>query len=157
MSKQCKQNLTVATNSVHCVVLQAFSVVFEKAIDRAEASEEIKQRVINLIDCITFSVFMYTSRGLFERDKLIFLAQMTFQVSDCTPAALISLLTFSSMFLVWRSFSCILTSDYMICVSHLFCWDIRLPAMGIVGGGGVLWVQSTLMSSSWGGFLSFQL
>jgi len=100
MSKQCKQNLTVATNSVHCVVLQAFSVVFEKAIDRAEASEEIKQRVINLIDCITFSVFMYTSRGLFERDKLIFLAQMTFQVSDCTPAALISLLTFSSMFLV---------------------------------------------------------
>lgn len=62
------------------ILLQAFSVVFEKAIDRAEPAEEEKQRVINLIDCITYSVFMYTARGLFERDKLIFMAQMTFQV-----------------------------------------------------------------------------
>ena len=59
---------------------QAFSVVFELAIDKAEVAEELKQRVANLIDCITYSVFMYTSRGLFEKDKLIFTAQMTFQV-----------------------------------------------------------------------------
>jgi hypothetical protein len=54
--------------------------VFEQAIDRSEPAEEVKQRVVNLIDCITFSVFVYTSRGLFERDKLIFTAQMTFLV-----------------------------------------------------------------------------
>jgi dynein heavy chain len=64
--------------------LQAFSVVFEKAIDRAEAAEEVKNRVNNLIDCITYSVFVFTTRGLFERDKLIFTAQMTFLVSLCT-------------------------------------------------------------------------
>jgi len=64
-------------------VLQSFSVVFEKAIDRAEPAEEVKQRVINLIDCITFSVYTYTSRGLFEKDKLIFTTQMCLQVSFC--------------------------------------------------------------------------
>jgi len=56
-------------------------VVFEQAIDRAEPAEEVKQRVVSLIDSITYSVFVYTTRGLFERDKLIFTAQMTFLVS----------------------------------------------------------------------------
>ena len=63
------------------LVFQAFSVVFEKAIEKAEPADEVKQRVFNLIDCITYSVFIYTSRGLFERDKLIFTSQMAFQVS----------------------------------------------------------------------------
>lgn len=61
---------------------QAFNVVFEKAIQRATPAEEVKQRVINLTDEITYSVYMYTARGLFERDKLIFLAQVTFQVTS---------------------------------------------------------------------------
>ncbi len=60
--------------------LQAFSVVFDKAIDRAEPAEEVKARVLNLIDCLTHSVFVYTTRGLFERDKLTFTSQMAFQV-----------------------------------------------------------------------------
>jgi len=67
--------------NIGCFVFQAFSVVFEHAIDRAEPAEEVKQRVVNLIDSITYSVFVYTTRGLFERDKLIFTAQMTFLVS----------------------------------------------------------------------------
>ena len=55
-------------------------MVFHKAIERAATSEDVKQRVMNLIDSITYSVFMYTARGLFERDKLIFTSQVTFQV-----------------------------------------------------------------------------
>ena len=54
--------------------------MFEKAIDRAEPAEEVKTRVLNLIDCITYSVYVYTARGLFEKDKLIFTVQMCFQV-----------------------------------------------------------------------------
>ncbi len=61
---------------------QAFSVVFNKAIDRAEAAEDVKARVTCLIDCITYSVFIYTARGLFERDKLTFTAQLAFQVRN---------------------------------------------------------------------------
>ena len=56
--------------------------MFQKAIDKAEPAEEVKIRVNNLIDCITFSVFIYTTRGLFEKDKLIFTAQVAFQVRN---------------------------------------------------------------------------
>lgn len=65
---------------------QAFNVVFEKAIQKTAPAEEVRQRVVNLTDEITYSVYTYTARGLFERDKLIFLAQVTFQVtSGLTP------------------------------------------------------------------------
>lgn len=57
-------------------------MVFEKAIQKTAPADEVKQRVINLTDEITYSVYMYTARGLFERDKLIFLAQVTFQVTS---------------------------------------------------------------------------
>lgn len=55
--------------------------MFHKAIERAEPSDDVKKRVENLIDSITYSVFMYTTRGLFEKDKLTFTSQVTFQVS----------------------------------------------------------------------------
>src|SRR4029434_1449369 len=58
-----------------CVNAQSFSVVFEMAIMTTEPAEEVKQRVLNLIDEITYSVFMYTNRSLFEKDKLTFIAQ----------------------------------------------------------------------------------
>lgn len=59
---------------------QAFSVVFESAVRKAEPDEDLKQRVLNLIDNITSSVFQYTTRGLFECDKLTYIAQLAFQV-----------------------------------------------------------------------------
>ncbi|KAK7807584.1 hypothetical protein U0070_013890 [Myodes glareolus] len=67
-------------NPIYQFSLKAFNVVFEKAIQDTMPADEVKQRVINLTDEITYSVYMYTARGLFERDKLIFLAQVTFQV-----------------------------------------------------------------------------
>ncbi|XP_074463654.1 dynein axonemal heavy chain 9 isoform X3 [Larus michahellis] len=60
--------------------LKAFSIVFQKAIERAAPEESLAARVLNLIDSITFSVFQYTSRGLFECDKLTYTAQVTFQI-----------------------------------------------------------------------------
>jgi dynein heavy chain len=60
--------------------LNSYKVVFKNAINKADASEDIKERILLLIDSITFMVFVYTTRGLFERDKLIFTAQMTFQI-----------------------------------------------------------------------------
>lgn len=61
-------------------MLQAFSVVFQKAVLKAQADEVLKQRVSNLIDSITVQVFQYTTRGLFECDKLTYIAQLVFQV-----------------------------------------------------------------------------
>ncbi|XP_029686913.1 dynein axonemal heavy chain 9 isoform X2 [Takifugu rubripes] len=60
--------------------LKAFSVVFQKAVLKAEPDEDLKQRVLNLIESITSSVFQYTTRGLFECDKLTYIAQLAFQI-----------------------------------------------------------------------------
>jgi len=62
------------------VSLKAFNVVFMFAIAEAPKDEDVKQRVINIIETVTEQVFIYTSRGLFERDKLIFSSQMTLAV-----------------------------------------------------------------------------
>lgn len=71
-----------AINPIYQFSLKAFSVVFQNAILKAEftGDETVLERVNKLIDCITFSVYQYTTRGLFECDKLIFSSQMTFQV-----------------------------------------------------------------------------
>lgn len=61
--------------------LKAFTVVFKDAIHKTPEAETLKERVLNLVDSMTFCVFMYTSRGLFEKDKIIFMAQMTIQIS----------------------------------------------------------------------------
>ncbi|XP_076002796.1 dynein axonemal heavy chain 9 [Genypterus blacodes] len=60
--------------------LKAFSVVFQKAVLKAQPDEDLKQRVSNLTDSITSSVFHYTTRGLFECDKLTFISQLAFQI-----------------------------------------------------------------------------
>ena len=67
-------------NPMYQFSLKAFKVVFSKAIEKATPSDDIRQRVNNLIDSITYNVFVYTSRGLFEKHKLIFTAQMAFIV-----------------------------------------------------------------------------
>lgn len=59
---------------------QAFNIVFHKAVEMAEACEDVESRVNTLIDRVTYSTFNYISRGLFERDKLTFTAQLAFQV-----------------------------------------------------------------------------
>ncbi|XP_043958392.1 dynein heavy chain 9, axonemal isoform X2 [Gambusia affinis] len=60
--------------------LKAFGVVFQKAVLKADPDETLKQRVSNLIDSITFSAFQYTTRGLFECDKLTYTVQLVFQI-----------------------------------------------------------------------------
>ncbi|XP_071446269.1 dynein beta chain, ciliary-like [Hetaerina americana] len=67
-------------NLIYQFSLKAFSVVFHKAIERAPSSPDVDKRVKTLIDCITHSVYIYTTRGLFECDKLIFTAQMAIQI-----------------------------------------------------------------------------
>uniref|UniRef100_A0A4W3JPZ5 Dynein axonemal heavy chain 11 n=1 Tax=Callorhinchus milii TaxID=7868 RepID=A0A4W3JPZ5_CALMI len=67
-------------NPIYQFSLKAFNIVFHKAIERTEQSEDLKERVANLTECITYSMFLYTSRGLFERDKVIFVSQMAFQI-----------------------------------------------------------------------------
>ncbi|XP_039198067.1 dynein heavy chain 11, axonemal isoform X1 [Crotalus tigris] len=67
-------------NPIYQFSLKAFKNVFHKAIDRAEASDDIQEHISNLTEAITYFTFTYISQGLFERDKLIFLGQAIFQI-----------------------------------------------------------------------------
>ncbi|XP_014471080.1 PREDICTED: dynein beta chain, ciliary-like [Dinoponera quadriceps] len=67
-------------NMLYQFSLKAFSVVFQNAIKFAEPADILGKRVASLIDSVTYLVFTYTSRGLFESDKLIFLCQLTLQI-----------------------------------------------------------------------------
>ncbi|XP_041937573.1 dynein heavy chain 11, axonemal [Alosa sapidissima] len=67
-------------NPMYQFSLKAFNMVFHKAVEVSEASVDVHSRVNTLIDCITYSTFNYINRGLFERDKLTFTAQLAFQL-----------------------------------------------------------------------------
>jgi len=47
-------------------------VLFNKAIDATEKQPDLESRLIALIDVITRQIYTNISRGLFERDKLIY-------------------------------------------------------------------------------------
>ncbi|XP_074840743.1 dynein axonemal heavy chain 11 isoform X1 [Carettochelys insculpta] len=73
-------NGLVKINPIYQFSLKAFNAVFHKAVELAEVSEDLQEHITNLIDAITYAALLYTSQGLFERDKLTFLAQATFQI-----------------------------------------------------------------------------
>eukprot|EP01059_Diplonema_ambulator_P035162 TRINITY_DN8181_c0_g2_i3.p1 TRINITY_DN8181_c0_g2~~TRINITY_DN8181_c0_g2_i3.p1 ORF type:complete len:4166 (+),score=1836.14 TRINITY_DN8181_c0_g2_i3:116-12613(+) len=63
--------------------LTAYMVIFLKAIGRAKYPDDrknIDERCNMLIDSITQTIFAFTSRGLFERHKLIFSALLCFSI-----------------------------------------------------------------------------
>jgi dynein heavy chain len=62
--------------------LSSFVVVFNRAIQATEKSSDLSVRINNLIDTITYSVFIYTDRGLFERHKLIFSTALCLKIQE---------------------------------------------------------------------------
>ncbi|XP_014248489.1 dynein beta chain, ciliary-like isoform X2 [Cimex lectularius] len=67
-------------NPLYQFSLKAFSIVFHDAIEKCEPSDDIHLKVNLLTDTITFNVFMYTVRALFECDKLTFMSLMGIQI-----------------------------------------------------------------------------
>ncbi|XP_061574307.1 dynein axonemal heavy chain 11 [Cololabis saira] len=67
-------------NPMYQFSLKTFNSVFNKAMEHAERDEDVRTRVHTLTEAITYSVFLYTSQGLFERDKLTFLSHTAFQI-----------------------------------------------------------------------------
>ncbi|KAI4877932.1 hypothetical protein NFI96_006510, partial [Prochilodus magdalenae] len=67
-------------NPMYQYSLKAFSAVFHKAIEHTPHNENLPARVHSLTEAVTYSVFQYTSQGLFQRDRLTFLTHTTFQI-----------------------------------------------------------------------------
>ncbi|CAN0055637.1 unnamed protein product [Heterosigma akashiwo] len=60
--------------------LDSYVTFFFKSIEKAEPAEQEVQRVLNLRESLRMTIYTWVSRGLFERHKLIFLSQLTFNL-----------------------------------------------------------------------------
>lgn len=59
-------------NDMYQNSLEYVKVLFNKAIDQTPTSDTLEQRLTDLIDVITKNIYTNISRGLYERDKMIY-------------------------------------------------------------------------------------
>lgn len=60
--------------------LAAFKIVFFRAIEHTEKSDNVQVRCEALKESITYAIYCYANRGLFERHRLIFNSQLCFNI-----------------------------------------------------------------------------
>uniref|UniRef100_A0A3B4Z926 Dynein axonemal heavy chain 8 n=1 Tax=Stegastes partitus TaxID=144197 RepID=A0A3B4Z926_9TELE len=59
-------------NVMYQTSLSQFCKIFDLSLERSEKSPKTQERIANIIDYLTFEVFRYTVRGLYENHKFIF-------------------------------------------------------------------------------------
>jgi dynein heavy chain, axonemal len=59
-------------NCMYQTSLAQFTQLYEQAIDRSERASMPSKRIQNIIDYMTYEIYLYVQRGLFERHKLLF-------------------------------------------------------------------------------------
>ena len=52
--------------------LAQFNALYIKSIDEAERSALPSKRIANIIDTLTYKIYLYITRGLYEKHKLVF-------------------------------------------------------------------------------------
>ncbi|TMW55127.1 hypothetical protein Poli38472_013889 [Pythium oligandrum] len=79
-----------SVNVMYQTSLDQFLVLFRRAIDVSEKSSLTSKRVSNIIDTLTYLVYRYVNRGLYEKDKLSFVLMIALKIlvtAECiTPA-----------------------------------------------------------------------
>lgn len=68
-------------NAMYQFSLKSFVVVFKRAIASTPKRKAVEERVAALLESITHAVHLFTCRGLFERDKLIYKLHLALQIS----------------------------------------------------------------------------
>ncbi|XP_037304127.2 dynein axonemal heavy chain 8-like [Pungitius pungitius] len=59
-------------NVMYQTSLGQFLKIFDLSLARSEKSSKTQKRISNIIECLTYEVFRYTVRGLYENHKFIF-------------------------------------------------------------------------------------
>ena len=57
-----------------------FNQLYEQAIDRSDKANMPSKRIHNIIEYMTYEIYLYIQRGLFERHKIIFALMLTNKV-----------------------------------------------------------------------------
>eukprot|EP01029_Cantina_marsupialis_P005375 TRINITY_DN157_c1_g2_i1.p1 TRINITY_DN157_c1_g2~~TRINITY_DN157_c1_g2_i1.p1 ORF type:complete len:3733 (+),score=1529.44 TRINITY_DN157_c1_g2_i1:1436-11200(+) len=67
-------------NVMYQTSLAQFLELFMKSMDIADKASLASKRVSNIIDTMTYSVYRYVNRGLYEKDKLLFVFIVTLKI-----------------------------------------------------------------------------
>jgi dynein heavy chain len=59
-------------NKMYQVSLDQFRSIFDRSIEQADKAATPAKRVYNIIDTLTYNVYRYMNRGLYESDKVVF-------------------------------------------------------------------------------------
>jgi dynein heavy chain len=73
----------VALSNVNCMYqtsLAQFMIQFMKSMEDAEKASLAQKRVLNIIDTLTYIVYRYINRGLYEPHKLVFVFIVTMNI-----------------------------------------------------------------------------
>jgi dynein heavy chain len=69
-----------AINHMYQYSLDSYVFFFFKSIDKTPKADSLPDRVLNLRESLRMTIFTWVARGLFERDKLILLSQLAFNL-----------------------------------------------------------------------------
>lgn len=67
-------------NVMYQTSLRQFLGLFDLSMAKSTKSPITAKRINNIIEYLTFEVFAYTSRGLYEKDKFLFTILMTLKI-----------------------------------------------------------------------------
>ena len=56
----------------HHALRAQFNLLYEESIDKSEKAALPSKRMANIMDHLTWEIYLYIQRGLFERHKLVF-------------------------------------------------------------------------------------
>jgi dynein heavy chain len=67
-------------NVMYQTSLVQFLILFNDSMDQADKAALASKRVANIIDTMTYIVYRYVNRGLYEKDKLCFILLVTLKI-----------------------------------------------------------------------------
>lgn len=67
-------------NVMYQTSLDQFQLIFDKSIEIAEKSTIQLKRIINIIDTLTYQIYRYINRGIYEVDKISFKLMVAFKI-----------------------------------------------------------------------------
>lgn len=71
---------SLQVNTMYQTSLDQFQRIFDKAMDNSEKANLSSKRIHNIIDAVTYSIYRYVNRGLYEKDKTSFKLIMAFKM-----------------------------------------------------------------------------
>ena len=69
-----------AINNMYMVSLQQFLELHDYSVNNSEKAPIAAKRIVNIIDYMTFEVWKYAVRGLYEQDKMTFTLLLTLKI-----------------------------------------------------------------------------